>query len=98
MKTYSPTKSIPDPTPLLFIAAAAVTWVLMSSDAGMVRPVVLGIVLAPVAGVIVYYFSSRIRAAMWALLGAAVLCHFYIELGGLKARPEHILIGLLCVA
>jgi hypothetical protein len=89
---------VPDPTPLLFIAAAAVAWVLMSSDAGLARPVVLATVMAPVAGAIVYFLSSSMRAALWALLGGAVLCHFYVELGGLKARPEHILIGLLCVA
>lgn len=96
MKTYSPTKSVPDPTPLLLLAAGALAWVLTSRDAGLLRPVVLVAVMAPIAGATVYFLSSK-WVALWALLATAVMSHFFIDLGGLKARPEHILIGLLCI-
>lgn len=98
MKTYSSTKLVPNPTPLLFIAAAAVSWVLVSSDAAAVRPFVLGAVAVPVAAAVIYYLSSTVGVALWALLAAAVMSRYYVEVGGLKARPEHILIGLLSVA
>lgn len=98
MKTYTSTKLVPNPTPLLFIAAAAVSWVLVSGDAGTVRPFVVGAVAVPVAGIIIYYFSTALGAALWALMAAAAMSRFYVEVGGLKARPEHILIGLLSVA
>lgn len=98
MKTYSPAKSVPNPTPLLFIAAAAVSWVLLTGDAGIARPFVIGAVALPVAGCVVYFFSRSVGAALWGLLAAALMSRYYLEVGGLKARPEHIIIGLLCVA
>lgn len=98
MKMYSPTKPVPDPTPLLFIATAALAWVLLVPGVGATRSWVLGVLLVPLAVTIVYFLSSSLGVALWALLGAAVTSHFYLEVGGLKAHPEHILIGLLCVA
>lgn len=97
MKTYSSGRLIPDPTPLLFIAAAAAAWVLLVPDTGAARTWVLGALLVPVAGMAVYFLSSA-TGALWALLVAAVTSRYYLELGGLKAHPEHILIGLLCIA
>ncbi|MGE5323688.1 MAG: O-antigen ligase family protein [Actinomycetota bacterium] len=98
MKTYTPTRSVPDPTPLLFIVTAVLAWVLLVPGVGAARSWVLGAVLVPVAGTIIYFLSSSIGVALWALLGTAVMSRFFLEVGGLKARPEHILIGLLCVA
>ena len=98
MKTYSPTRSVPDPTPLLFIITAALAWVLLVPGANAARPWVLAALVVPAAATVVYFLASGIGVALWALLGTAVLSRFYLEVGGLKARPEHILIGLLCVA
>ena len=98
MKTYSPTKPAPDPTPLLFIATAALAWVLLVPGVGAARSWVVGVLLIPLAGTLIYFLSSGIGVALWGLLGAAVTSRFYLEVGGLKARPEHILIGMLCVA
>ena len=98
MKIFSPTRSVPDPTPLLFAAAAALAWVLLSRDPGPAGPWVLGALIVPAAGAVIYVLSRHVGAALWALPATAVMSRFYLEMGGLKARPEHILIGLLCVA
>ena len=98
MKTLSPTRSIPDPTSLLFAAAAALAWVLLSRDPGPAGPWLLGAVMVPAAGILIYVFATHIGTAFWALLVTAAMSRFYLEIGGLKARPEHIAIGLLCVA
>ncbi|HET9182722.1 MAG TPA: O-antigen ligase family protein [Candidatus Angelobacter sp.] len=98
MKAYSPTKFVPDPTVLLFIVTAALAWVFLAPGFTEARAWVLGALLVSAAGTAIYFLSSGIGVALWALLIAAVMSRFYLDIGGLKARPEHILMGLICVA
>ena len=98
MRTFSFTRSVPDPTPLLFLVAAVLAWVLLSGDPQPARPWLLGAFILPAACALMYVLSTRVETALPALFATAVMSRFYLELGGLKARPEHIMIGLLCVA
>jgi hypothetical protein len=73
-------------------------WVLWSGDAGAAAPWLLSFLVLPVIGFIVWLLAIRVEAALITLIGAAALSRYYVEIGGLKARPGHISIGLLCLA
>jgi O-antigen ligase len=94
MKTGSSAASIPNPTPLLFliIAIAILAW----PDAiGLTTLAVAAAILVPVALV---SLAKSPQVAMVALLAASAVPRLFIEIGGLKARPEHIVGGMLiCV-
>lgn len=89
---------IPDPAPLLFLLAAAAAWALMGDGAGPLRLLLLGALSASLAVPAIRLLATRVHAAVFALLAAAVMSRFYVEIGGLKARPEHIIVVALCVA
>lgn len=98
MRSVSSTAFLPDPTPLLLFFAAAVAWVSFSGDAGAAAPWLLGVLLTPLAGFAIYLLSASVKSAMITLVAAGLMSRFYIQIGSLKARPEHIVIGLLCLA
>lgn len=81
----------PDPTPALFLVAAASAMLYAEQ---MIAPAVLlpALVIVPV---LVYLFSTSIILAAGTLIAGTAMPRFFVEISGLKARPEHIAIGLL---
>lgn len=93
MKIGSSTASIPNPTPLLFLIAA--TALLLWPDASGVTALLVGAaVVAPIA---VFLLSYSAAVAMVALVAASAIPRLYVEIGGLKARPEHVIGGIMCL-
>ena len=94
MKTGSSVASIPNPTPFLFLATAIA--ILAWPDAvGTTALVVLGAIAIPAA---VIWLSRSPQGAIIALLAASAVPRLFVNIGGLKARPEHIVSGLLVLA
>ncbi|HXA85978.1 MAG TPA: O-antigen ligase family protein [Candidatus Dormibacteraeota bacterium] len=94
MKIGSSTASIPNPTPLLFLITA--TALLLWPDApGLTALIVAAAVMAPIA---VFCLSYSAVGAIIALIVASAVPRLYVEIAGLKARPEHIICGVLCIS
>jgi O-Antigen ligase len=94
MKIGSSTASIPNPTPLLFFITA--TALLLWPDASGVTALLVVVAIAvPIAMV---WLSSSAGAAVIALIMAAAIPRLYVDIGGLKARPEHLICGALCIS
>ena len=85
----------PDPTPALFLVAAASVLLYSVANMGWAAVLLPVIILLPSA---VYLLSNNITIALAALIGSAAMPRYFIELSGMKARPEHIVTGLLCLA
>jgi O-antigen ligase len=91
MKTGSSAASIPNPTPLLFLITAIA--ILVWPDAiGLTTFVIAGAIAIPIV-VISMARSSQVAIAV--LLAASAAPRLSIEIGGLRARPEHIVSGIL---
>lgn len=94
MKIGSSTASIPNPTPLLFLVTA--TALLLWPDASGVTALLVGAaVTVPIAAFWLSY--SAVGASVALIIGAAIP-RLYVEIGGLKARPEHVICGILCIS
>jgi hypothetical protein len=94
MKIGSSTASIPNPTPLLFLITA--TAVLFWPDAsGVTALLVAGAIAAPIAA---FGLSYSAVGAVIALIIASTAPRLFVEIGGLKARPEHFICGILCIS
>jgi hypothetical protein len=94
MKNGSSSASIPNPTPLLFLITA--TALLLWPDAtGVTALLVAAAVTLPIA---VFLLSYSAVTAVIALIMASAMPRLYVEIGGLKARPEHISCGILCIS
>jgi hypothetical protein len=94
MKIGSSTASIPNPTPLLFLIAA--TAVLLWPDASGVTALVAAAAIAvPIAA---FWLSYSAAGAIIALIIASCAPRLFVEIGGLKARPEHFVCGILCIS
>jgi hypothetical protein len=93
MKIGSSTASIPNPTPLLFLVAA--TALLLWPDASGVTALLVG--AAAAAPIAVFWLSYSTVGAMVALVIASAIPRLYVEIGGLKARPEHVICGVMCL-
>src|SRR5438128_8021931 len=94
MKIGSSTESVPEPAPLLFLVPAI--GILLWPDAfGTTALVLAGAMFVPLA---VYWFSQNPVAAVIVLVVASAIPRLYVEIAGLKARPEHIIGGLLFCA
>jgi O-antigen ligase len=98
MNSTSSSTSVPNPTPLLFLMAAALTWALLAEDAGPGGLLVIGVVLAPFLAGAGYMLCTRPEAGILALVAGAAASRYYVQISGLKAKPEHIIAGLLCLA
>jgi O-antigen ligase len=91
MKTGSSVASIPNPTPLLFLLTALA--LLLWPDAiGLTALVVIAAIVVPVA---LFWLAKSPQVAIILLLVASAVPRMFIEIGGLKARPEHILSGMM---
>ena len=94
MKIGSSTASIPNPTPLLFLIAA--TALLLWPDAsGTTALLVAAAIAVPIA---VFWMSYSAAGAIIALVIGSAAPRLYVEIGGLKARPEHVICGVLCIS
>ena len=94
MKTGSSTASIPNPTPLLFLITATI--VLLWPDAsGVTALVVAAAIAVPVAA---FWISYSAAGAVIAVIIASTAPRLFVEIGGLKARPEHFVCGILCIS
>jgi hypothetical protein len=98
----SPVRSapIPNPTPLLFLLAGTVAWFVLwkedASSTGLL--VVLFLACAIVVPASIYALAVRPMLAITVLLVAVAMPRMYVELSGMKARPEHIICGMLLFA
>jgi hypothetical protein len=94
MKIGSSTASIPNPTPLLFFITATAL-LLWPDTSGVTALLVVVAIAVPIAMV---WLSSSASAAVIALILAAAIPRLYLDIGGLKARPEHLICGALCIS
>jgi|SRR5579864_2512701 len=86
---------LPNPAPLLFLVAATAGWALLVEDPGPVGLLWLGVVASCLSLGAVRLLATRVETGVLALFVAVLMSRFYVGIGGLKARPEHIMIGLL---
>jgi O-antigen ligase len=91
MKTSSSVASIPNPTPLLFLLTA-LALLLWPDSIGITAAVVLAGIAVPVA---LFWLAKSPQVAIVFLLVASAVPRIFIEIGGLKARPEHIVSGMM---
>lgn len=89
---------VPDPTPVLFMVAVALAWILVGSDSGPGRLIAIAVVALPAVIWLGKKVISRPEAAVILIVVAGAIPRLFIEIGGLKARPEHVSAGILCLA
>src|SRR3977135_3395713 len=103
MKSISSHASIPNPTPLLFLMAGTGAWWLLClvclADPGaswLMLVWSLGAFILVPAGVSV--LVSRPSFAVIVLMVAVAMPRLFVQVSGLKARPEHVACGILLLA
>lgn len=91
MKIGSSIASVPNPTAVLFLAAA--TALLIWPD----KPVMIALAaVALIAGTFGAFWLTRSPGvAAVAMIAASAMPRLFVEIGGLKARPEHLVCGLM---
>jgi len=91
MKSGSSIASVPNPTAVLFLVAA--TALLIWPD----KPIMIALaVVALIAGTFGAFWLSRSPGvAAVAMIAASAVPRLFVEIGGLKARPEHLVCGLM---
>ncbi len=91
MKNGSSIASVPNPTAVLFIITAAALLIWRDS------PIVISLaVIAVIVGTFgAYWLSHSPGAAVAAMIAASAMPRLFVEIGGLKARPEHLVCGLM---
>jgi len=98
MNSISSRAAIPNPTPLLFLMAAIVAWYKLSDDTGPIGAAAVSLVVAILAAIVVYVMSLRPVLAIIALAAAGTMARLYVEVFGMKARPEHFAVVLCCLS
>src|SRR5258708_30780979 len=83
-----------DPTPVLFMVAGALAWILVGSDGGPGRLIAIAVVALPAVIWLGKKVISRPEAAVILIVVAGAIPRLFIEIGGLKARPEHVSAGI----
>ncbi|HYL91618.1 MAG TPA: O-antigen ligase family protein [Alphaproteobacteria bacterium] len=97
MKSLSQPRSIPDPTFLFVLIAAALTLTsLLVEDT--IRIVILAVVLLPPAAWLLIKLFTSAEAGVILLIVAGAMPRGNLEVGGLNARAEHIAAGVLCLS
>jgi len=91
MKASHQTIAAPDPTWTLFLLAASIV-LLWAFDAGYASVALAAILALPV---LIYGLSRRVEYALGTMIAATALSHYVLPIFGLKARPEHVAIGLI---
>jgi len=95
MRNPSRSLSVPDPTPAFFLVTVAAVLVWVVGDAGWLSLLIIAAAIAPF---LLYQLFTRPMANIVVLIVAASMPRLFLELGGTKARPEHIAVGLVCLA
>ena len=91
MKIGSSTAPVPNPTAVLFLVTA--TALLVWPDApGMIALSVIALIAGTFGA---YWLSQSPGVAVAAMIAASAMPRLFIEIGGLKARPEHLVCGLM---
>jgi len=91
MKIGSSIASVPNPTAVLFLVTA--TALLIWPDApGMIAVSVIGLIAGTFGA---YWLSQSPGVAVAAMMAASAMPRLFVEIGGLKARPEHLVCGLM---
>jgi hypothetical protein len=91
MKIGSSIASVPNPTAVLFLVTA--TALLIWPDAA---GLIALLVVALIAGTFGAFWLSRSPGvAVAAMITASAMPRLFVEIGGLKARPEHLVCGLM---
>lgn len=96
--SQSSVRDAPDPTPLLLALALAVASAFWFIDNTPARVLIFTVVAAPLAAGIVYSLAKNAYLAMVSLIAASALPRMSLEISSMKARPEHMLAILLCLA
>jgi len=88
---------MPNPTPLLFLLAAVIVWFgfLYEGKDSIGLPIVIILISLVIIPICIYYLAVRPLVATVVLFAAAVMPRYFVEIGGMKARPEHIICGVL---
>jgi oligosaccharide repeat unit polymerase len=89
--------AVPDPTPFLFLAVGAFAWILVGSS-GVGQVVAIAVAALPALVWAGKKVISRPETGVVLIMVAAVVPRWFLEVGGLKARPEHIAAGILLLA
>jgi O-antigen ligase len=94
MRTSSSIAAVPNPTPLLFLLAA--TAILVWPDAvGVTALIIIASIALPVA---VILLGRSPQLAIISLIAASAVPRVSVQIGGLNARPEHVVSGLMILA
>lgn len=93
MKNRALEAPIPDPTPVLLLITAVSILLATSESMSWMALIVPAVVLIPA---LIYFISSDMVAAVGTLIVATVISRFFLQVSTLRARPEHIAVGLLC--
>jgi O-antigen ligase len=98
MKNTLRTAAIPNPTPVLFLMAGILLWYVWGEDVGPISALAAGLVLAVIAAIVVYVLTRRPWLAVIFLVAGGTMARLYVEIFGMKARPEHFAIALFCLS
>jgi len=91
MKIGSSIASVPNPTAVLFLVTA--TALLIWPDApGSIALSVIALIAGTFGA---YWLSHSPGVAVAAMIAASAMPRLFVEIGGLKARPEHLVCGLM---
>jgi hypothetical protein len=100
MKTSAPSVTLPNPTPLLFLVAATLAWFLFwkedPNSTLLLVMLAMGVVL--LASASVYVLANRPEFAAPVLFAATAMPRWFVDVSGLKVRPEHMVCGVMLVA
>jgi O-antigen ligase len=91
MRTGSSVASFPNPTPLLFLVTA-IALLLWPDAAGLTTVAVAAAIAIPVT---LFFLATSPQVAIVILIIASAVPRIFIEIAGLKARPEHIVSGMM---
>ncbi len=94
MKIGTSTASFLNPTPILFLITLLAVF-LWPDSVGLTATVVMAAVIVPLA---LAWFSNSPEAAILMVITASAMPRIFLEIGGLKARPEHLISGLMICA
>jgi hypothetical protein len=100
MKSTDRIATIPNPTPLFFLVAATLTWFLLWKEdpdsIWLLALFILACIVLVPAGA--YALAMRPEFAISLLFVAVAMPRWAVEIAGMKARPEHIICGILLLA
>ncbi len=98
MKVLHDNLPIPNPTPLLFAMAAVVSWSFLADASSVFRQAAIGTAIGVVLAAVLIAMWNRPMSAILLLVISGATARFYVQISGLKARPEHIAAAVIFLA